>query len=114
MTANFPDSDFLGPIAGENGLSVNISVGFRAATSWSPPAVRRAADGDDEGTVAFDPNDREASLAVLQSVHPIHSCTTIAPCCQPATLLPGVIKGDRLYLGLPHIFDVHKTVVVRV
>jgi hypothetical protein len=26
-------------------------------------------DGDDEGTVAFDPNDTEASLAVLRSVH---------------------------------------------
>ena len=26
-------------------------------------------DGDDEGTVTFDPNDTEASLAVLRSVH---------------------------------------------
>ncbi len=26
-------------------------------------------DGDDEGTVAFDPNDTEASLAVLRCVH---------------------------------------------
>ena len=26
-------------------------------------------DGDNEGTVAFDPNDTEASLAVLRSVH---------------------------------------------
>lgn len=66
-SANFTDSDFSGTHRRRERFIGQYQLWVSCLSKLVTVGREVVLDGDDEGTVAFDPNDTEASLGSLQS-----------------------------------------------